>query len=100
PEVIECHRARGVCPNDEIDVAHDDVSCTRVATRFRRQNLLADRLAVHARSVRAIHAAPTRLPIVFTVVRHMSNGRSTAATSAIAAAARGPSPIALRTMSV
>ena len=52
------------------------------------------------RSVRATHAAPTRLLIVFTAERHMSSGRSMAATSAIPAAARGPSPIAFSTMSV
>src|SRR5689334_25411296 len=44
--------------------------------------------------------APTRLLIVFTSDRHMSSGRSTAATNAMPAAACAPRPIASRTMRV
>ena len=71
---------------------------------FSGENLLTDGLRDHERrgsfSLRATTDAPTRLPIVFTVLRHMSSGRSTPTTSAIPSAACGPSPMAFSTINV
>src|SRR4029079_16145012 len=101
-EVVDRHRRRRISADHEVDVAYRDVTRADSAARFRRENLLADRLPAHASrpSLRATHAAPIRFPIVFTAERHMSSGRSTAVTSAMPAAARGPSPIALSTICV
>src|SRR5262245_60266456 len=95
-EVVDRHRRRRIGADHEIDVAHNDLTGARRASRLRRNDLLADSLPAHATrpSLRATHAAPMRFPIVFTAERHISSGRSIAVTSAMPAAARGPSPIA------
>src|SRR5262249_29523145 len=99
-EVVDRHRRRGVGSDDEIDGADGEVAGAHIAAGPRRQDPFGDRPARHSRSVRAIQAAPARLPKVLTAVRHMSSGRSIPATSAIPALARGPSPIAFSTISV
>src|SRR6185437_11945544 len=125
PEVVDRHRRRRVGAEHEIDGAIDDVAGDRIDAGFCREDFLADRLGTRhestgsvagtsiassliaptsdvcvAASLRAIHVAPTRLLNVFTALRHMSSGRSTDATSAIPAAARGPRPIASNTIKV
>src|SRR5207248_11507910 len=42
-EVLDRHRRRGICPDDQIDGAHDNVTRLGVATGVVGQDLLADR---------------------------------------------------------
>src|SRR5262249_3447763 len=107
-EVVDGHRARAIRPDHQIDTADRDVAGGDDPSRPARQDLLADRLRRHRTawvagepaSARATMTVPPRLLNVLTVDRHMSSGRSMPATSAMPAAAFGPSPIALSTISV
>src|ERR1019366_2990216 len=106
-----------------IDSADRDLTGVHLAPGLCRQNLLADRprghvacplCDIHASrslgevlaslslrevvagiSLREIQAAPTRFASVFTIVRTMSSGRSTATTNAIAASECAPRPMAV-----
>src|SRR6185437_3142626 len=110
---------RGVGAKHPVHAADDRIARAGIAAGFRRQDLLRDRFRRHLQrsepplrggalrplawprtSVVSIHAAPARLPTVLTNDRHMSSGRSTPATSAMPAAARGPRPIAVSTATV
>src|SRR4030095_14744473 len=93
----------------QVDRADRDVAGTHGSAGVVGEDLLADCLRHHrgagsatgvCPAARATTTVPTRLLNVLTVDRHMSSGRSIPATSAMPAAALGPRPIALSTISV
>src|SRR5438309_11628992 len=87
-EAVDRHRRRGIGSKHEIDGADDHVSSARISPRPGGEDFFADGLRAGHTSTfsRPIQAAPMRLPMVFTVVRTMSSGRSMPVTKAIPAA--------------